>query len=102
MNQEKISYEQMRDKATSLRTSANKLQVIFDQAKVEIGKLGTEDTWKSQAADQFVEKFNGLAAKFPDFITKVNDCATFIDNTVNAYETSDQKIGQSANEYLNS
>ena len=102
MNQEKISYEQMRDKAGSLRSSANKLQAVFDQVKVEIGKLGTEDTWKSAAATEFIEKFNTLAAKFPDFITKVNDCATFIDNTVNAYETSDQKIGQSANEYLNS
>ncbi len=102
MNQEKISYEQMRDKAASLRTSANNLQAIFDQVKVEIGKIGVEDTWKSNAATEFVNKFNTLSAKFPDFITKVNDCATFIDNTVNAYETSDQKIGNSANEYLNS
>ena len=102
MNQEKISYEQMRAKADSLRTSANNLQGIFDQVKVEIGKLGTEDTWKSDAATEFVNKFNSLAGKFPDFIQKVRDCATFIDTSVEAYEASDAKIGQSADEYLNS
>ena len=56
MNQEKISYEQMRTKADSLRTSANKLQGIFDNVKVEIGKIGTEDTWKSTAATEFVNR----------------------------------------------
>ena len=102
MNQEKISYEQMRGKADSLRTSATKLQEIFDQVKVEISKLGTEDTWKSSAATEFINKFNSLSGKFPDFIQKVRDCATFIDNSVEGYETADSKIGQSANEYLNS
>lgn len=102
MNQEKISYEQMRTKADSLRTSANKLQGIFDNVKVEIGKIGTEDTWKSTAATEFVNKFNSLAGKFPDFIQKVRDCATFIDTTVEAYETSDTRMGQSADQNLSS
>ena len=102
MNGEKISYEQARAKADSLRKSAGMLQNVFDQVKSEISKIGTEDTWKSNAATEFVNKFNSLSAKFPDFIEKVQDCATFIDNTVEAYESSDNRIGQSADEYLNS
>ena len=99
---EKISYEQARSKADSLRKSAGILQNIFEEVKSEIGKIGTEDTWKSNAAIEFQNKFNSLAGKFPGFIEKVQDCATFIDTTVEAYETSDNKIGQSADEYLNS
>lgn len=99
---EKISYEQARAKADSLRKSAGTLENVFDEVKAEIGKLGVDETWKSDAATEYINKFNTLAAKFPDFIQKVQDCATFIDSTVDAYVTSDSKIGQSADEYLNS
>ena len=102
MNTEQISYEQMRDKGAALRTSANNLQSILEQLKVVVGRIGSEDTWKSKAATDFVNKFNNLSAKFPDFIAKVNDCAAFIDSSVNAYETSDQKLGNIANENLDS
>ena len=99
---EKISYEQARAKADSLRKSAGTLENVFDEVKAEIGKLGVDETWKSDAATEYINKSNTLAAKFPDFIQKVQDCATFIDSTVDAYVTSDSKIGQSADEYLNS
>ena len=99
---EKISYEHARGKADSLRKSAATLENVFDEVKTEIGKIGTDDTWKSDAATEYLNKFNSLSAKFPDFIQKVQDCATFIDSTVDAYVTSDSKIGQSADEYLSS
>ena len=101
-NLENINYEQMRATADSLRTSSNRLESIFAEVDNEMGKIGADETWKSRGATEFINKFNSLKVKFPDFVQKIKDFANYIDSTVERDISADTKIGQNANENLSS
>ena len=94
---EKLSYEQSREKANSITNSAKTLSDLLDRVDAVISKnVGSEDFWHGEDAEQYLANYRSLSAKFPDFVQKINDYATFINATVDAYEQTAKQGSQSA------
>ena len=62
---------------------------------------GTASSWESAAAENLRARYTSLSQKFTDFYTAINNYATFLDNTANAYEKADKTIEARAEELLN-
>lgn len=100
--QGKISYEGLRSDATSIETNATNMKKALDAADTEMKKINSDDSWKSDAANEMYNKFQTLAKRFSEFENAVKSYAKFLKETANAYEAADKKIKEKENELLQS
>ena len=98
MDTERISYNEVLNDAQVLMQSSNEMKNIFDQVERIMATLN--NSWQSQAANQFTAKFNQLKSKFPMFYEAVQNYSKFLTQTVETYQAADQAIGSSADSNL--
>lgn len=83
--------------ADDLINTKNELDVLLNQQLTELME-NVEKEYQSESSEQVFDAFKKLKEKFPDFIASVNDCATYLKETVvPAYEKLEQKVSQSVN-----
>lgn len=97
---EKISYDKVIATADSLSASSNKMKSILDETNQKMQKVNTEDTWKSNAAEELYAKFKSLASKFENFYNAIEAYSRFLRDTVDTYKTADTIIANKAEELL--
>lgn len=91
MDQSTLSYEEMLEISTQLSTCANEMQSELDQIKSEFGKIGEGDIWSGTAAAEAKQTFDKLSAKFPEFVTAVQECSDYLAKVVDLYQSVDSQ-----------
>ena len=77
--------------------SSDQAMDLLDRVDAVISKnVGSVDFWHGEDAKQYLENYRSLSERFPDFVQKINDYATFINATVDAYEETAKQGSQSA------
>ena len=99
---EKISYEEVTNIANSLHNSASTIKTILDETTKKMARMNTEETWKSQAALDLVEKYKVLASKFDMFYNAIDNYSKFLNQTVATYQAADKTISSKVDEILRS
>lgn len=89
MDFSRLSYEQITDKAEQLNSSSQQMETILNEVKMLFNKVGTDDVWSGIAASATKEKFDVLAAKFPEFSQAVNDCYRYLLSVVENFREVD-------------
>ncbi len=89
----KITFQELRDTASKLRSHNEKLTDFLTQIKNDINALETE--WTSDTSDTFRAKITGMQPKFDSYKEVVEKYATFLDNT--AQKIEETEIGLQGN-----
>ena len=92
MDHSKLNYQQILERANSLKASATKMQNNLDEVKRLFGVIGTDDAWNGTAAGVTKNEFNRLSEKFPDFSKAVDDCSIYLNSVVENYQSVDSIV----------
>ncbi len=87
-----LSYDQIGQVASTLRTKAQSMQSLLSRVETELRKVGDEGTWSGTAASAAFEEFSTLIAKFPEFHEAITSCATYLDRVVTTYQSVDSAV----------
>lgn len=90
---DKVTYSQMNDSASMLRTSSQKLKEILESVDQKMSKINTTDVYQSEGAENIYKNFKNLSAKFEAFYTEIMNYSTFLTKTVSLYQEADTAIG---------
>lgn len=93
----KISLDEVSQTAATIRTLNTSMMTTLDNVKKEINALSA--TWKSDAGDNIRTRFNTMSASFEEYRKIVDSYATFLDDTVNTYETTENTINANADAF---
>ncbi|WP_042462799.1 pore-forming ESAT-6 family protein [Neobacillus dielmonensis] len=93
----KISLNEVTSTANQIRTLNNNLAARLDDIKREMNALAS--TWNSDASNTIRSNFNALQPKFENFREIVTSYATFLDQTVNNYNSSENAINNNASAF---
>ena len=80
-----------------LRAKANEIRSIKDEhdeamARMRTLILGLNDTFKGQAHDALVAKYEGMQSTFTQFSQLIESYAAILDNNANVMENADQTL----------
>ncbi len=91
MNTNLSSYQDLTDAATNLRKYKTEMDTLLNTTiKNNINKIGEgSDIWSGDAAENAKQKFNKIAAKFPDFVKSVEDCAAYLEQVRTDFQNAD-------------
>ncbi len=89
-----ISYEGLKNSATEMTNKVEIMKSALSKATTIMGR--TEQSFKSESAENLREKYNTLYAKFGDFYDAITKYATFLNTTAGKYAEADKKIAQNA------
>lgn len=92
----KISYQQVAQTASDIRTEKANMQATLAEVKAEMDKVGGADIWVSAGASQARATFDQLSAKFEPFCEDVETYAKFLDETVQIYTEADEALKKAA------
>ncbi|WP_223592688.1 pore-forming ESAT-6 family protein [Neobacillus bataviensis] len=90
----KISLNEVQSTANQIRTLNNNLAARLEDIKREMNAL--QSSWNSDASNTIRTNFNALQPTFENFREIVNSYATFLDQTVNAYNATEDAINNNA------
>lgn len=95
MNNERATYEEIRNIKTSLETYANDMEQHFQVIDGYFKKVGEDgEVWSGKVAKEAKAVFDTTSKQFPDFIQSVRDEAAHLDYVLASFENADQ-ISQS-------
>ena len=92
MDFSKVSYGQVKEYSNQLKTKSENMRDLLQLITNEFEKLGQDDVWSGDAAQKVREEFDTLSAKFPEFNTAIQNCATYLDSVVANYENVDSVV----------
>ncbi|MBR2712830.1 MAG: WXG100 family type VII secretion target [Bacilli bacterium] len=92
MDFSKLSYSEMLQVSSKLKSDAQRMQEILDSVNSQFKKIGEDGTWSGDAANKAKGEFDELKAKFPDFIKAVEDTSTYIAKVVADYQAADAAL----------
>ncbi len=92
-----VTPEELRGKANELRT----IKSDHDEAMAKMKTLimGLNETWKGEAQDAFVAKFESMQPTFTSFSEMVEQYAQLMDTTANSMEETDQSLSSTINSF---
>lgn len=93
----KITFAEVKAKATQIRKCNENLSDYLQQIKTKISSL--DAPWTSDASDTIRGKINGMQAKFDDYKQIIESYAAFLDTTVANYEQTEQVINSNASQF---
>lgn len=94
------TYEDMRRTATEVDTLADDYENLYQRFLSEVEKL-TKTDFKGIEADTFYERVNGFRDDFSKMKQLMNDYATFIRQTADSYEETQNNLKQQASALQN-
>lgn len=92
MNGSNLTYGQISEISSNLKTYASNMEDTLNQVKNLFNKVGQEDVWAGTSATAAKEEFDSLAARFPEFITAVNECSNYLSQVVANYQAADKEV----------
>lgn len=78
----KLSYGELENIASQLKSSSEAMSEILNNVENEFAKVGDEGTWSGTAASETKEVFDQLSKKFPEFVEAVESCYTYLTTKV--------------------
>ena len=92
MNGSNLTYSQITAISQSLQNYSKDMQIVLEDIIALANRIGSEDIWGGNAAENAKSKFNTLQAKFADFYKAVNDEATHLTAVVENYQKVDTQL----------
>lgn len=93
----KISLDEVSSTAASIRTLNTSMNTTLENIKQEMNNLAS--TWQSDAGETIRSRFNTMSASFEEYKKIVDSYATFLDDTVSTYETTENTINSNADAF---
>lgn len=93
----KISLDEVSSTAATIRTLNNSMNLSLENIKKEMNNLSS--TWQSDAGETIRARFNTMSASFEEYKKIVDSYATFLDDTVATYETTENTINANADAF---
>lgn len=82
----KISYTELFSLAEQLGSKAGTMSDLLEQSiKPQMNKIGTDEVWSGDAADQARAEFDALSQKFESFYTAVKECSDYLKKVAERY-----------------
>lgn len=88
----KITFEEVKSKATQMRTQNDTLTSLLDDIKSQIN--GLSSSWTSDASDTIREKITALTPVITTYNEVIESYASFLDLTAETYKTAESTINQ--------
>lgn len=85
-----ITPEVLNSKATEVRNLRGQHDETMSRLRTLI--LGLNDTWKGEAQDAFVAKFESMQASFTNFSEMLEGYATLMDTAARELQNTDQSL----------
>lgn len=82
MNKVKLSYDELEIIAEKMKILSNDMNILLNDIKNQFDLIGNDYIWSGTAALNVKETFDELSTKFPEFSNSVENCSTFLINTV--------------------
>lgn len=93
----KITFSEVRTKATEISKCNDKLKGYLEDIKNNITKLDAE--WTSDSSDTIRQKITGMQPKFDNYYTIIESYVTFLNSTATQYEQTESVINANANAF---
>ncbi|MBR3833412.1 MAG: WXG100 family type VII secretion target [Lachnospiraceae bacterium] len=93
----KISLDEVSSTASTIRTLNTSMNATLESIKKEMNNLSS--TWQSDAGETIRTRFNTMSASFEEYKKIVDSYATFLDDTVSTYETTENTINSNADAF---
>lgn len=91
MATEKLSYTQIGESSSSMKTSNSVMKDLLQRAETKMSLVNDPKVWKSDNADKLRERLAELSSKFPKFTDAVNVFSLFLDDVVTKNIEEDEK-----------
>ena len=89
-----ISLEEVSNSSTQIKNCSSKLSTIINDLNKISGEINSG--WSSSASETFIQRFKSFVDKFNDCKASIDNYASFLDQTVEAYRKVDSKIDNAA------
>jgi WXG100 family type VII secretion target len=93
----KIGLDEVSQTASTIRTLNTSMNATLENIKKEINNLSS--TWQSDAGENIRARFNTMSASFEEYRKVVESYATFLDDTVSTYTTTENTINANADAF---
>lgn len=93
----KITFAEVKGKATQIRRCNDNLTEYLNDIKTKISSLDAQ--WTSDASDTIRGKINGMQSKFDNYHSIIETYAAFLETTVSNYEQTEQVINSNASQF---
>ena len=90
-----ISLEQVLETARNIKSLNTQIVTRLNEIKREMNSL--ESSWQSESSTTIRANFNKLEAKFENYKNIID--GTFLENTVEAYSTTESSINNNASAF---
>lgn len=90
----KITFSEVRNKASQIRKCNDNLNQQLEDIKSSITALEAE--WTSDASDTIRQKIAGMQPKFDNYYSIIESYAAFLETTVSNYEQAESVINTNA------
>lgn len=85
-----VTPETLREKATNVRTYKDEHDQVIQKLRTLVE--GLNETWKGEAQDAFVAKFNSMQTTFTNFSEMLEGYAKLMDTAATQLENTDQSL----------
>lgn len=86
-----LNYVEIDAKAELLKTASNNIATELNVVKSELDKIGSEEVWSGNSANETREEVQVLIEKFPMFSEKIDDCYAFLKKAAAGYAQLDAR-----------
>ena len=75
----------------NIENESNKIKEIFSKSNNNIEKINGTESWNGIAQEEFINKYNELRNSYESINQSLRSYITFMRNTVNSYNSFNQK-----------
>lgn len=93
----KITFSEVRAKATAISKCNDNLKNYLEEIKNNITKLDAE--WTSDSSDTIRGKITNMQAKFDNYYTIIESYVNFLNTTATQYEQTESAINTNASQF---
>ena len=92
-----VTPETLRQKATDVRTYKSEHDDVIAKLKTLVN--GLNETWKGEAQDAFLAKFESMQSTFTNFSDMLEGYAKLMDTAATQLENTDQSLKQTVTNF---
>lgn len=98
----KLSYSQVEDSSTIMKSTKSNMSDYLEKINSKINSVNDPEVWQSKNAEILRQRFDELSAKFPGFTEAVNNFALFLDSVVKLGREDDERNAKELEEAISS
>ncbi len=100
MATEKLSYTQISESSSAMKSSNSVMDDLLKRAQTKMNLINDPKVWQSNNADKLRERLAELSDKFPKFTEAVNVFSLFLDDVVTKSREEDEKNAREQDELI--